>query len=131
MTYLKNLWSYSFLQDQISYEKINDRFSDLAHLRVIDSKAWVLILKSSRNHKFIPRAVIYRLLRYADINQYILQDSEFDRIIYARDVVIDEWNTIYNEIQSQIRENDDENIGNLLCESGYKMEDMIELNKPS
>ncbi len=77
----------------------------------------------------MPRAVIHRLFKYADINQYILQDSESDRIIYTRDVAIDEWNTIYNEIQTQIRENDDENIGNLLCESDYEMEDVIKSQK--
>jgi len=43
-------------------------------------------------------------------------------------VIIDEWNTIYNEIQSQNRENDDENIENLLC--GHEMEDMSEPYKP-
>ena len=77
---------------------MNDKLPDLAYLRVIGNKAWVLILKSSKDYKFIPRAVIYRLLRYVNINQYILQNSESDRIIYARDVAIDEWNTIYNEI---------------------------------
>ena len=108
---------------------MNDRFPDLVYLRVIDSKAWVLIPKPSRGYKFMSRAVICRLLGYAGTNQYILWDSESDRIIYARDVAIDKWNTIYNEIQSQNCENDDENIGNLLYKSGYKMEDIVESNK--
>ena len=42
-------------------------------------------------------------------------------------MIIDKWNTIYNEIQSQICENDDENIENLLY--GYEMEDVSEPNK--
>ncbi len=110
---------------------MNDRLPDLAYLRVIGSKAWVLILKSSKNHKFMSRATICRLLGYVGINQYILWDSESDRIIYTRDVAIDEWNTIYNEIQNQIRGNDDENIGNLLYKSDYEMEDVVEPNKLS
>ena len=44
-------------------------------------------------------------------------------------MIIDEWNTIYNEIQNQIRENDDENIENLLYKSDYEMEDMIKPQK--
>ncbi len=110
---------------------MNDRLPDLAYLRVIGSKAQILILKSSRNHKFISRATICRLLGYVNINQYILWDSESDRIIYTRDVAIDEWNTIYNKIQNQIRGNDDENIGNLLYKNDYKMEDVVEPNKLS
>ncbi len=46
----------------------------------------------------MPRAVICHLLKYAGTNQYIFWDSESDRMIYARDVAIDEWNTIYNKI---------------------------------
>src|SRR6266498_5558459 len=98
---------------------------DIAHLRVIGSKSWVLILKVSRGGKFRPRSVICRLLGYEGLNQYILWESGRDIIIYARDVIIDKWNTIYNEIQSQICENDDENIENLLY--GHEMEDVSEL----
>ena len=131
VTYLKNLWSHSFLQGQTPHKKINNKLPDLAYLRVIDNKTWVIIPKPSKNHKFIPRAIIYRLLTYTGTNQYILWNSESNRIIYARDVAIDEWNTIYNKIQSQIRENNDENIGNLLYESDYEIKNIVEPNKPS
>src|SRR6266536_1848969 len=103
--YLKNLWPHNFL-------------------KVIGSKSWVLILKVSRRGKFRPRSVVCRLLGYEGSNQYILWKSGRDIIIYARDVAIDKWNTIYNEIQSQNCENDDENIENLLC--GNEMEDVGE-----
>src|SRR6266511_679012 len=106
--YLKNLWPHNFL-------------------KVIGSKSWVLIPKVLRGGKFRPRSVICRLLDYKGPNQYILWKPGRDIIIYARDVIIDEWNTIYNEIQSQNRENDDENIENLLC--GHEMEDVSEPNK--
>ena len=69
---------------------MNDRLPDLAYLRVIDNKAWVLILKLSRNYKFISRAVICRLFGYVGINQYIFWDFKSDRIIYARGVAINE-----------------------------------------
>src|SRR6266536_236270 len=107
--YLKNLWPHNFL-------------------KVIGSKSWVLILKISRRDKFRPRSVVCRLLGYEGLNQYILWKSKRDIIIYARDVIIDEWNTIYNKIQSQNRENNDENIKNLLC--GNEMENVSELYKP-
>jgi hypothetical protein len=44
------------------------REPDLAYLRVIGSKAWVLILKKSRGGKFKPRAAVYRLLGYIGSN---------------------------------------------------------------
>ncbi len=71
--------------------------------------------------------MVCRFLGYEGLNQYIFWELGCDIIIYARDVIIDEWNMIYNEIRSQNRENDDENIENLLC--GHEMEDVSELNK--
>ena len=48
-------------------------------------------------------------------NQYKLWDPQLDKIIYARDVVIEEWNTIYQEIQEGMRDNPDhDTLGNLV-----------------
>jgi hypothetical protein len=44
------------------------RKPDLIYLRVIDGKAWVLILKASRGGKFKSRAAVYRLLGYIALN---------------------------------------------------------------
>jgi len=42
--------------------------------------------------------VVYRFLDYEESNQYIFWKSGRDISIYARDVIIEECNTIYNEI---------------------------------
>jgi hypothetical protein len=50
-------------------------------------------------------------------NQYKLWDPQLNKIIYARDVVIEEWNTIYHEIQEEMRDNPDhDTLGNLVGE---------------
>ncbi len=66
--YLKNLWSYNFLKSKTPWEYIHLKKPDIAHLRVIGSKSWVLIPKISRGGKFKPRSVIYRLLGYEGSN---------------------------------------------------------------
>src|SRR6266536_6183535 len=104
--YLKNLWPHNFL-------------------KVIGSKSWVLILKVSRRGKFRPRSVICRLLGYEGSNQYILWESGRDIIIYARDVIIDEWNETYEAIQKEMRENPDDNNLTFICN------DEISLEEPS
>jgi hypothetical protein len=115
LTYLKNLWPHSFLDGKIPYQKIFKRKPDLAHLRVIGSKAWVLIPKKSRGGKFKPRAAVRRLLGYMASNQYKLWDPQLNKIIYARDVVIEEWNTTYEKIQEEMRDNPDhDTLGNLV-----------------
>src|SRR5438045_3412057 len=115
LTYLKNLWPHSFLNGKTPFQMIFKRKPDLAHLRVIGSKAWILIPKKSRGGKFKPRAAVCRLLGYMASNQYKLWDPRLNKIIYARDVVIEEWNTIYQEIQDEIRDNPDHDaLGNLV-----------------
>jgi hypothetical protein len=50
-------------------------------------------------------------------NQYKLWDPQLNKIIYARDVVIEEWNTVYKGILEEMRDNpDNDNIGNLVGE---------------
>lgn len=98
ITYLKSLWPHAHLGNKTPYECIHNRKPDLSHLRVIGSKAWVLIPKPSRAHKFDPRAVICRLLGYEGSNQYRLWSPEQNKIIWARDVSIDELN---DKLQSE------------------------------
>jgi hypothetical protein len=115
LVYLKNLWPHSFLNGKTPFQMIFKRKLDLAHLRVIGSKAWVLIPKKSRGGKFKLRAAICRLLRYMGSNQYKLWDPQLNKIIYARDVVIEEWNTLYSEIREEMRDNlDYDTLGNLI-----------------
>jgi len=115
LVYLKNLWPHSFLNGKTPFQMIFKRKPDLAHLRVIGSKAWVLIPKKSRGGKFKPRAAVCRLLGYMGSNQYKLWDPRLNKIIYARDVVIEEWNTLYSEIQEEMRDNPDhDTLGNLI-----------------
>src|SRR6266498_4346580 len=100
---------------------------DIAHLRVIGSKSWVLIPKVSRGGKFRPRSVICRLLGYEGSNQYILWEPGRDIIIYARDVIIDEWNKTYEAIQKEMRENPDDDSLKLICDDEISLEEPSEV----
>jgi hypothetical protein len=93
--YLMNRWPKRYLKGITPYEAIEQRIPDLSLLRVIGSKCWVLIPKSNRDHKFDSRAAICRLLGYEATNQYILWDPDMNKVIYARSVQIDEYNTIF------------------------------------
>jgi hypothetical protein len=55
--YLRNVWPRRVLNWKIPYEFIYKRPPDLAYLRVLRSKAWILISKPSREHKFALRCV--------------------------------------------------------------------------
>ena len=85
----------------------------------------MLILKVLREDKFRPRSVIYRLLGYKGSNQYILWEPGRDIIIYAWDVIINEWNKTYEVIQNEIRENSDDDSLKLIYG------DEISLKKPT
>ncbi len=87
--YLKNLWSYNFLKGKTLWECIYLKKLNIAYLRIIGSKSWVLIPKISRGGKFRSRFVVCRFLGYEGLNQYILWELGRDIIIYARDVIID------------------------------------------
>ena len=71
---------------------------DIIYLRVIGSKSWILLLKILKGGKFRFRSVVCRLLRYEGLNQYIFWEPVRDIIIYARDVIIGEWNETYEVI---------------------------------
>ena len=83
----------------------------------------MLILKVLRGDKFRPKFMIYRLLSYKGLNQYILWESGRDIIIYARDVIIDEWNKTYEAIQKEIRENPDDNNLKLICDNEISLKE--------
>jgi hypothetical protein len=55
--YLRNVWPRQVLNWKTLYELIYKRPPDLAYLRVLGSKAWILIFKPSREHKFAPRCI--------------------------------------------------------------------------
>jgi hypothetical protein len=76
------------------YEALNKQVPDISYLRVIGSKAWMLILKDIRDHKFMPRAKIYRLLGYVSSGQLIFWDEFDDLVIYIRYVSINEYDDI-------------------------------------
>jgi hypothetical protein len=54
----------------------------------------VLIPKDIRDHKFIFRAKICRLLGYVSSGQLIFWDELNDLVIYARHILIDEYDDI-------------------------------------
>src|SRR6266536_6237939 len=125
--YLKNLWPYNFLKGKTLWECMHLKKSDIAYLRVIGSKSWVLIPKISRGDKFRSRSVICRLLGYEGSNQYILWESGRDIIIYARDVIIDEWNKTYEAIQKEMRENSDDDSLKFICDDEISLKESLEV----
>jgi hypothetical protein len=63
-------------------------------MRIIESKAWILISKYIKNHKFIFRIKIYRLLKYVFSGQLIFWNKFNDLIIYARHILINKYDDI-------------------------------------
>ena len=118
ITYLRRLWPHKFLRGVTPYEKLYGKKPDISHLRVIGSKAWVLIPKPSRGGKLQPKAARCRLLGSVGTNQYKLWDPELNRVIYARDVDFDEWDAVHQEIKTSQRENPDDD--SLWLVSGMK-----------
>ncbi len=100
---------------------------DIIYLRVINNKSWVLIPKILRGSKFRSRFIIYRLLNYKGSNQYILQELERDIIIYARDVIINEWNKTYEAIQKEIKENPDNDNLKLIYDNEINLKESLEI----
>jgi len=65
-------------------------------------------------------------LGYEGSNQYIFWESGRDIIIYARDVIIDEWNETYEVIQKEMRENPDDSL-KLICDDEISLEKPLEV----
>jgi hypothetical protein len=70
---------------------------NLLYLRVIGSKAHVLIPKKIREYKFKPRAVIRRLVSYNGVNQYRMWVPEINVIVWGRNITLDEDNVVYKK----------------------------------
>ena len=71
ITYLGNLLNYSHLHNSdvsTPIKAFTGKKLNLLYLRVIGSKAHVLVLKEVREHKFKPRAVTGRLVGYDGVN---------------------------------------------------------------
>ncbi len=71
--------------------------------------------------------MICRFLGYEGSNQYIFWESGRDIIIYARDVIIDEWNETYEVIQKEMRENPDDDSLKLICDDEISLEKPLEV----
>ncbi len=125
--YLKNLWSYNFLKSKTPWECIHLKKSNITYLKIINSKFWVLIPKILRGDKFRPRSMICRFLDYEGSNQYIFWEPGRDIIIYARDVIIDEWNKTYEAIQKEIKENPNNNSLKLIYDDEISLEEFLKI----
>ena len=87
----------------------------------------MLIPKILKRDKFRPKSIIYRFLDYKRSNQYILWKLGRDIIIYARDVIIDEWNKTYEAIQKEMRENLDDDSLKLIYNDEISLEEFLEV----
>ncbi len=87
IAYLSNRSSH--YQHKILYEMIQNKISDLSHLRIIESIVWVHILKE-KTKKLNDRFWKNILVNYKDENQYRICDSRTDKIHIIRDVKFDE-----------------------------------------
>jgi hypothetical protein len=99
VTYLRSVWPHNHPRGKIPFEIFHKRKPNLTHFRVFDSKAWIFILKEIRKHKFQARAVMGRLVGYKSTNQYRLWAPELNDIVWARDITIDEYDVVYQEVQ--------------------------------
>jgi hypothetical protein len=100
---LKNLWdevlknaayliNRSLESDDItSFEKMKDIKSNLSHLKIIEFRTWVQILKKKRK-KLNDRFWQNIFIDYENFNnQFRLYDSKIERVQIARDVIVDEF----------------------------------------
>ncbi len=92
IAYLSNRSSH-YQHDKISYEMIKNKKSDLSHLRIIDSIAWIHILKE-KIKKLDDRFWKDILVSYESENQYRICDPRTGKIHVVRDVKIDEMSHI-------------------------------------
>jgi hypothetical protein len=125
ITYLGNLLPHSHLHDDAPtpIQAFTGKKPNLSHLRVIGSKAHVLIPKEVREHKFKPRAVIGRLVGYDGVNQYRMWIPEMNAIVWGRNITLDEDNVVYEKaIQFQ---EDEEGLGRLILTDPNEIKDLV------
>lgn len=99
MTYLRTIRPHRLLK-RTPYETLFNRKPHLAHLRAIGSRTTALIPKEGRENKLQSVTVIGRLVGYEGTNQYRMWDPQRDKIVWVRDVKINESDTEYVESNS-------------------------------
>jgi len=125
ITYLGNLKPHSHLHVDAPtpIQAFTGKKPNLSHLRVIGSKAHVLVPKEVREHKFKPRAVIGRLVGYDGVNQYRMWVPEMNAIVWSRNVTLDEDDIIYKKIQPF--QEDEEGLGRLILTDPNEIKDLV------
>ncbi len=107
IAYLSNRSSYYQLNDKTSYEIINSKKSDLSHLRIIDSIAWMHILKKKikKLDDWFWKSI---LVDYESENQYRIYDSRTDKVHIIRDVKINEMTHLRAQLDESSDSSDDD-----------------------
>ncbi len=105
IAYLFNRSLHYQLNDKISYEIIKNKKSDLSHLRIIDSIAWMHIAKK-KIKKLDDRFWKSILVSYESENQYRICDLRTSKIHIVRDVKIDEMSHIRDQFDSDSSDDD-------------------------
>jgi hypothetical protein len=125
ITYLGNLLPHSHLHDDhpTPIQAFTGKKPNLSHLRVIGSKAHVLVPKEIREHKFKPRAVVGRLVGYDGVNQYRMWVPEMNAIVWGRNITLDEDNVVYEKVSSF--QEDEEGLGRLVLTDPNEIEDLV------
>jgi hypothetical protein len=130
ITYLGNLLPHSHLHADALHadartpiQAFTGKKPNLSHLRVIGSKAHVLVPKEVRTHKFKPRAVIGRLVGYDGANQYRMWVPEMNAIVWGRNITLDEDDVVYEKV-GQFQE-DEEGLGRLILTDPNEIKDLV------
>ncbi len=125
ITYLGNLLPHSHLHNDAPtpIQAFTGKKPNLSHLRVIGSKAHVLVPKEIREHKFKPRSVIGRLVGYDGVNQYRMWVPEMNAIVWGRNITLDEDDVVYEKV-GQFQE-DEEGLGRLILTDPNEILDLI------
>lgn len=126
ITCLGNLLPHSYLRDDNAptpFQAFTGKKPNLSHLRVIGSKAHVLVPKEVRQHKFKPRAVIGRLVGYDGVNQYRMWIPEMNAIVWGRNITLNEDDVIYEKV-GQFEE-DEEGLGRLILTDPEEIKDLV------
>jgi hypothetical protein len=129
ITFLGNLATHSHLQNKddasapIPIQAFTGKKPNLSYLRVIGSKAHVLVPKEVREHKFKPRAVIGRLVGYDGVNQYRMWVPEMNAIVWGRNITLEEDDVVYEKVgQFEV---DEEGLGRLILTDPEEIKQIV------
>jgi hypothetical protein len=125
ITFLKNLENHSHLNDDAPtpIEAFTGKKPNLSFLRVVGSKAHVLVPKEVREHKFKPRAVIRRLVGYDGVNQYRMWVPEMNAIVWGRNITLEEDDVVYEKVGRF--EEDEEGLGRLILTDPNEIKNLV------